>query len=245
MRRGEFIINGITSNSLNSHIQFRPAISAPVRKVQRKSVPGVSENYILDEEAYENTEFTLELVMKVNRSREVNDAKDAIVNAFVGGRYIEFIPYWDSGMTYLVEVIEPPAFKANGRLKTIVPYTVTLSAKPFKYDSISSFYSGQSSLNIINPYYYPVKPVITLYGTGDMNLIVNGEIYIFRAVDTNIIVDSKIESVYRLIGGRPDSRDNRMYTMDFPILESGGNTVSIEGSATRFEVELRWRKLVS
>lgn len=245
MRRGSFLINGKSSEELKSVIQFRPSITAPMRKVQRKSIQGVSGDYIFDEEAYENTPIPLSLFANVNSIDQVNEIKDDIVYAFEGGRYIEFVPYWDSEMTYEVEVVEPPIFQENGNHLLAIPYSVELSAKPFKKTRETVSYESSTEISIINPYNYVNEPIITLYGTGDMNLIVNGITYPFQDVDTDIIVDSRIESAYRVLNSVPDSRDNRMYTSDFPVFKSGNNTVSISGNATSFKVETRWRKLVS
>lgn len=245
MKRGSFIINGVSSDELNSFIQFRPEILSPKRKVERKSIPGVSEDYIFDEEAYENTPINLELFVKGQSKQEINRLKDEITYAFIGGRYIDFVPYWDSDMTYQVEVVEPPTFTQNGSYPLWLSYTVGLSAKPFKIRQEEVMQESTTELTLTNPYPYENQPIITLYGVGDMNLIVNGKNYVFKDIDEHVVVDSRIESAYKLIAGVPNSRNNRMYTMDFPILKSGENNISVTGNATKFKVETRWKTLVS
>lgn len=245
MRHGEFIINGVESRELKSLIQFRPAILTPQRKVQRNSISGVNEDYLFDEEAYSNTPINLELYAKGKSESEINYLKEKITYTFMGGDYIEFVPYWDEGHVYQVEVSVPPNYTQNGSYPLILPYTVELNAKPFKHAKDEIVLENSKQLTINNPTFYPTEPIITLYGTGDMNLIVNDEEYVFKSVDTDIIVDSQIESAYRLISSIPDSRDNRMYTMDFPLLKPGTNTLSVSGNATKFKVETRWRTLVS
>lgn len=245
MKQGEFIINGTSSKELNSLIQFRPEISSPKRKVERKSIPGVSEVYIFDEEAYENTPISLEVFVKGQSEREINQLKDEITYAFIGGRYIDFVPYWDSGMTYQVEVVEPPSYQQSGSHPLEVPYTVGLSAKPYKFKQEIIEQESTTELTLTNPYPYDNQPIITLYGTGDMDLIVNGKNYVFKDIDDHVVVDSRIESAYKLIVNMPNSRNNRMYTMDFPILKAGENKISVTGNATKFKVETRWKTLVS
>ena len=93
MKQGSFIINGVSSEELNSLIQFRPEIQTPKRKVQRHSIPGVSEDYIFDEDAYENTPINLELFVKGESQLELNEIKNKISHTFIGGRYIDFTPY--------------------------------------------------------------------------------------------------------------------------------------------------------
>lgn len=247
MKHGEFIINGISSEEINSIIQFRPEILTPKRKVRRESIPGVSEDYLFDEEAYENTPINLELVVQGKSEKEMNRIKDKITFAFIGGRYIDFEPYWDRERVYQVEVVEPPTFVPNGNHPLIIPYTVGLSSKPFKTERKTLNIELESKPNsiLINPSYYESEPVITLYGTGNMEVIVNDQEYIFKDVDDYVIIDSRIESAYKMVAGIPVSRNNRMYTMDFPILNPGDNHLAIAGNATKAKVEVRWKTLVS
>lgn len=245
MKYGNFIINETNSKDLNSLIQFRPEIQAPRRKVQRRTISGVSEDYIFDEEAYENTPINLELFVKGQSEEEINQLKEEITHAFIGGRYIDFVPYWDSNMTYEVEVIEPPNYQQNGSYPLEVPYTVTLSSKPYKFQQQTIKQEATTELTLKNPYPYESLPIITLYGTGDMNLVVNGTKYVFKDIDEHVVVDSRIESAYKLIANVPNSRNNRMYTMDFPVFKNGENKISVTGNATKFKVETRWRTLVS
>ena len=245
MKQGSFIINGISSEELNSLIQFRPEIATPRRKVQRHSIPGVSEDYIFDEEAYENTPINLELFVKGESQLELNEIKNKISHTFIGGRYIDFTPYWDEEMIYRVEVVEPPTYLLSGSHPLTIAYTVGLSAKPFKFEQLKVDKESTTNVTLTNPYPYDNKPVITLYGTGNMDLIVNGNSYAFKDVDGHIVVDSRIESAYKLIANMPNSRNNRMYTMDFPLLKHGDNTISFTGNATKVKVETRWGTLVS
>lgn len=245
MKQGEFIINGTSSKELKSLIQFRPEIQTPKRKVERKSISGASEDYIFDEEAYENTPIDLELFIKGQSEQEINQLKDEISAVFVGGQYIDFVPYWDSDMNYQAEVVESPNYKQNGSHPLEVPYTVGLSVKPFKYKQKIVEVESTTELTLVNPYKYDSLPIITLYGTGNMDLIVNGKNYVFKDVDDHIVVDSRIESAYKVISGTPNSRNNRMYTMDFPLLKTGTNKISVTENATKFKVETRWRTLVS
>lgn len=245
LKRGEFIINGTHSSELNSLIQYRPEIQTPVRKVQMKPVPGVDGDYIFDEEAYENTLFSLELFTKGTSEEEVNDLRDFITYTFDSGDYIDFVPYWDPDMTYQVKTTNGPNYTPDGLVPLLLNYRVELSARPYKEQTESVVKDATQQLTIDNPSYYDTEPIITLFGTGNMNLIVNGITYPFQDIDTDIIVDSQIESAYRMLSGLPDSRNNRMYTMDFPVLKPGSNTISVTGNATSFKVETRWRKLVS
>jgi len=245
MKRGEFLINGTHSEELKSLIQYRPEIATPLRKVDMRSAPGVDGDYIFDEEAYENTSFSLELFTKGKDEEEINYLKELIAYTFDSGDYIDFVPYWDKDMVYQVKTTGGPNYTPDGQTPLLLNYTVQLSVKPFKYYKESVASERKTMLMIENPSFYESEPIITLYGTGDMTLVVNDDEFVFQDIDTDVIVDSQIESAYRMISGVPDSRNNRMYTMDFPKLKPGENTMEVTGNATDFKVEPRWRKLVS
>lgn len=246
MKNGEFIIDGVHSSEIKSLIQYRPQIQVPKRKVQIKSVQGTDGDYILDEEAYENTSVELVLFAKGSSREEEYELSDKIAHTFMGGKYLDFIPYFDSGWIYKARVEESPKINRSGEFEGILTYEVTLSMKPYKERSLETIeHSGTSQTTIKNPTRWGVPPKITLYGTGDMDLMVNGKKYVFKTVDTNIIVDSIIESAYRELSTGPDSRSNRMYTDDFPIFKPGDNKVSVTDKGERLKVEVGWRALVS
>lgn len=245
MKRGEFIINGTHSSELNSLIQYRPEMATPLRKVRMRSVPGVDGDYIFDEEAYENTSIPLELFAKGEDENEINYLKELIAYTFDSGDYIEFVPYWDETTVYQVKAINGPNYNPDGSVPLLLNYTVELSAKPFKYFKKSIEIEGNEPFTLINPSFYESEPKITLYGTGDMKLLINAEEYVFKSVDDYIIVDSATENAYKEENGIVISRNHRMYTIDFPKFQPGENTIQTTGSSMRYKVEPRWRKLVS
>lgn len=245
MKPGEFRFNNVDSNELSSKIQFRPEIRSPVRKVQIRSVSGADEDYILDEQAYENVPLELSLFAHGENEQAILDAKDLITFTFKGGVYHDFTPYWDPTKIFKVRVDEPPVYRQVGYDPRFIVYSLGLSAKPYKLYSENTITEGTTSVSIDNPSRYASEPLITIFGAGEMNLTVNGVRYPFRNVDNSIVVDSKIESAYKMVSGIPNSRDDRMLTPDFPILKPGTNTLSVSGGATHFTVEPRWRTLVS
>lgn len=247
---GDFTFNNINSATLaNSKIQLRPEIPVPVRKSAFISVPGVSGDYLLDENAYENTSFTLELICKVGSevTGTISAMREKIAYTFDSGGYVPLELYFDPDRTYYVKTTSGPNFRLSGEWPDILLYSVELSVKPFKYFNtkynISRPSGGVTTATITNNTNYPSKPKITLTGTGNMTLTIKSKTYTFQGVDGSLVVDSEIGEAYKIISGVPTNRNNKMYTRDFPILEPGANTISYTG-ATGIQVEGRWVTLV-
>lgn len=247
---GDFIFNSVPSSSLsNSKIQLRPEIFTPKRKSTFISVPGVDGDYILDENAYENTNMTLELICEVTNSLSVTELRELITYSFDSGGYVPLELYFDPNRIYYAKVIEGPNFRLSGQWPNIVLYSLEFSLKPFK--EITPNYTellpddGSTTLTIENPSKYASKPIITLNGTGDMALLINDETFNFKGVDDYIIVDSTLEEAYKI--DQPTqgiiNRNNKMFTREFPLLKSGNNVISYT-DATSIKVEGRWLTLV-
>lgn len=78
------------------------------------------------------------------------------------------------------------------------------------------------------------KPIITIYGTGAVDLIINSKIHKFN-IDGHIIVDSELKESYK---------DNSLVSFigEFPILVSGINNITWDGDVSKVEVIPRWRR---
>lgn len=242
---GEFILNSIHSSTLgDSRIQLRPDIAVPTRKTQFVSVQGVDGDYLIDEEAYENTSLQLEIICKASSEEEVSGLRENIAAAFQSSGYIPLIMYFDPDWIYYVKTVTGPTFRLNGQWPTIVAYQVDLSVKPLKESSTGYSVTKNTAHTLVNPSRYASRPVYTLNGTGDMVLTLNGETYGFTGVDSHIVVNSKIEQAYKVSGATILNRNNKMLTRKFPILMPGSNTMSTTG-ATTYKIEGRWVTLVS
>lgn len=121
---------------------------------------------------------------------------------------------------------------------------MTLNVKPYKFliDSIKR--EGLSSpLTITNPMFVPSKPLITLHGTGDCTLVVNGEPFVFKGITDSIIIDSENEFCYSENGLLIENENDKMFTLDYPELVKGVNTLSWTTGFT-LDIEPKWRTLI-
>lgn len=101
--------------------------------------------------------------------------------------------------------------------------------------------SGKSAITltengvITNPGNLPSKPVIKIFGSGDITLNVGADSYQLTDVNEYITIDSDLKQVYKehinqgkkLVGG-------------FPSLKVGNNNISWTGNVTKIEIKGNW-----
>ena len=78
------------------------------------------------------------------------------------------------------------------------------------------------------------KPLIKIYGSGPVDLIINSNIHKFN-IDEYVTVDSELMEAYK-------ETSLVTFTGDFPELKPGDNIISWDGTVTKVEVVPRWRR---
>lgn len=85
--------------------------------------------------------------------------------------------------------------------------------------------------NITNAGTRASEPVIKIYGTGSINLTINGNIIHLTNVVDYVTIDSDIVDCHK-----DDLRMNDNMSGDFPVLEAGTNVISWTGTVTSIEI---------
>lgn len=240
MRKGSFYIDNIHSGEIKSLIQERPHIPTPRRKVDLRDVPGRSGAITFDEETYGNVETTILLFTKGKDEDEVQYLKEKITNLFDSGDYLDFSYYVEPEKIYKIKSLDLN-FLGNGSYPLILPYTINISIKPFKYSINERTLNTTEPITLHNPSPYISDPIITVFGNGDFRLFINDKEFPFRNVDDYIIIDSQAKHAYKegLI-----NRNNRMYSVDFPKFHKGENRIDWTGNIEKINIQPRWCWLV-
>ena len=83
------------------------------------------------------------------------------------------------------------------------------------------------------------EPLITVYGSGDVTLNINGNPYPLRNVQESITIDSEMMEVFK-----EDTNQNGKYGgVEFPRFEVGKNEISWTGNVSKIKIQPRWRWL--
>ena len=123
--------------------------------------------------------------------------------------------------------------------KAIVKFYV----QPYKFLLNESSYileiATETSLSVLNKGLEKSKPIITLYGTGEIEILINGNsiFSVNMGTDEYITIDSEKEEAYK-----DAVLKNRQMSGTFPELNPGINVISWVGNLTKIEVapKSRW-----
>lgn len=146
---------------------------------------------------------------------------------------------------YNFQILEQIDFE---RLVTFRTATVTFHVQPFKYsesESARTFnITNETSLSINNNGNINSKPAITIYGTGTVNLSLNGtQIFVINLGDSAnyLTIDATLMEAYK---DTPNTLMNRSVDGDYEnlSLNVGGNTLSWSGTVTKIVISnySRW-----
>ena len=123
--------------------------------------------------------------------------------------------------------------------------TVKFHVQPFKYLVDEAPFilnvTNQSSFKVSNQGYVDSKPVITLYGSGEITLSINeSSVFTINIDDEYVVIDSLNQEAYKGL-----ILKNRQMNGQFPILKSGINIISWTGTGniTKIKVEPKSRWL--
>lgn len=244
MKRGEFILDGISSVDHGVLIQNRPVLYAPKRKVEFKSSFGMSGDYPFDEEAYENTEMELRLVMVGTTDRSASYNRDFVQDWFDSGSYQDLVAYFDPDKIYHVMPSESTEFVNKYYLGETQVAVMKLTVLPYKHLVEGKTFKISSGVAFQNPTRKTALPLIKVTGSGNITLTVNGKPFQLSLVDGHIYLDSEFNIAYKDNAGLATNANNKVKTLEYPFLKPGSNVISWTGSVTSVDITPRWRVLV-
>ena len=158
-------------------------------------------------------------------------------------KYLPFIKRWLEGEGDLSLSTETDCFYKSrivGNVKYyynfegVKNFTVNFICQPHKY-----LLSGKTPIilttprTIINPG-SESYPLITVYGTGLVDLEINSQM-LHLNIDGHITIDSELQESYK-------NSALQTFTGEFPVLLEGINSLNWTGTVTEVEVIPRWRK---
>ena len=239
MKPGYFIINGISSETLNVVIQERPDIPAPKRRVSFVSPVSYEGELAYDDDGYEPTEFELKCFYDGRSHGDVNQdistARNKIYTLFNQGigEWIPFIPYFDEQHIYNI-ILTEMVFENKYYYDGCISFTAKLKCQPYKYLKDISPYRISNGEYITNPTLYNSKPVISFSGVkGRISITIGSTTMMFKDLNNeNVFIDCEAYATYSKDGRNIRNLNNRTIGKDFFELSPGSskNTVVISKS---------------
>lgn len=210
-----------------------PPITKPKIRTSITKIDG-RDGDIVDELGYES--YTKSIKIGLTRNYDI----DAVAKYFTGEGNLVLSE--EPTKVYKCKIIDKIDFEKLLRFKTA---TVKFHTQPFKYlkNEVSKEISitTQTSLVVKNQGLEISKPIITLYGSGNVEIAINGSTmfeYTFPEGETAVVIDSLQEEAY--LDG---VYKNRNMLGEFPKLIVGNNTITWTGTLTKIKVDPKSRWL--
>ena len=235
--RNYITLNGKNSNEINGLlIQELPPISKPQIRTEVEEIDGRDGDIVtkLGFAAYDK-EFTVGLY----RDFDINE----IIAYFNSEGTVVFSN--ESDKYYNYQIIDQIDFERLVRYRTA---TVRMHCQPFKYSTEERTRSSTSladkTFSITNSGNIYSKPAVTVYGTGTINLSLNGkQLFVIELGETDnyLTIDADKLEAYQ---DTTETLMNRLVDGDYNNLklEVGRNTFTWSGELTKIEVSnySRW-----
>ena len=228
-----FIWNGVKSTDYGIHVSEHPPITLPAERSTQTNVPGRpgSLTMLEGEDVYDDLLLTCTcFVTDMSRIAEIG-------RWLKGGGTVTFANR--PGGYYKARIANQIPFERILRGNPHCSFSVNFRCYPFWYaedsQEITLTTSGQF---ITNPGSVYAEPVITVYGSGTITLMVGTTIVELEDIDGSVVIDSVLQEAYQ-----GTTLMNEHMTGEFPVLKPGANAVSWTGTVTKVVVKPNWRYL--
>lgn len=208
-----------------------PPITKPNMRVEETVIDGV-DGSIIEELGYESYDKTISIGLKIGA--EV----DKIIGFFTGNGEVVFSNEPDK--YYIARIIKNIDYERLLRYRVA---KVTFRVQPFKYNRVEvprEATSERQSMIVENLGNHTSKPLITITGSGTVELSVNGNTvcrYTFPSDENTVFLDSEKQDAYW-----GNTLKNRNMIGEFPIFEKGNNVLAWSGAVESIQIRKysRW-----
>lgn len=228
-----FSFNDQKSSDFGIRVLRQPARIRPLERITRTLVPGRAGSLVTmqGEDVYDD--ILLEAECYLEDTERLGD-----INAWLkGGGRLEISGR--PGGHYRARVNNQIRFDKLLRVNPHVSFSVIFRCFPFWYrNNVSDVTVTSSGEMIANPGNVSAEPLITVYGEGDISLMVGTTLVELTGVSGNITLDCELKEAYS-----GSTLMNSRMAGEFPALTPGANAVSWSGAVTKVIVRPKWRDL--
>lgn len=238
-----FTFDGENSGDYGIYITGEAVYDAPIRVVDKISVPGRNGDILLDQGRFENIEVTYpagafgasqsEFAARIRSLRNMLATRWAYCRLEDEYHPDEYrLASYKSGLD-----VDPVSFQRAGE------FSITFDCKPQRFltsgETASTFTADGS---ITNPTLFAAKPllIVTGYGTlgiGDYSLIIAGD-----DATQEIYIDCDTMEAWSVVGGSMLPMNDHIQNAGspFPALEPGENGIALDTTMSQVIITPRW-----
>lgn len=202
-----------------------PSLSPPKYRINKVSTPYVEGDYIEFQE--------VENIIKIVEFQYEGNQMDLVKDLFYGEGVVKFSNQEDRRYRcYVTDVVIEEKV-----LDYIYRIVVTFDCSPYSY-----LESGEDVVVIDKATIFKnlgnmeSRPVVTIYATGNVTLVVGQVVVNLKGIDEFITIDSMLLEAYK--GGNVQ---NSKMIGKFPYMQRGDTSISWSGMVSKVEVIPKWR----
>lgn len=226
-----FTFKGIDSREMGVIVTAMPETVRAERRIESITVAGRNGSLHTDEGVYESYDRTMECAL-IKRAK-----LDEITAWLVGSGGMTFSTELDK--VYRVTIANKISIAQM--MRVFQKFQVVMDTQPFKYsvNAAGDVLELTAPTTIRNSGTVYSEPIITVYGSGDITLTINGADFPLYGVQESITIDSEMMEVFK-----EDTNQNGKYgDVEFPRFEVGKNEISWTGNVSKIKIQPRWRWL--
>lgn len=226
-----FTFKGIDSREMGVIVTAMPETVRAERRIESITVAGRNGSLHTDEGVYESYDRTMGCAL-IKRAK-----LDEVTAWLVGSGEMTFSTEPDK--VYRVTIANKISIAQM--MRVFQKFQVVLDTQPFKYsvNATGDALELTAPTTIRNSGTVYSEPLITVYGSGDITLTINGADFPLYGVQESITIDSEMMEVFK-----EDTNQNGKYGgVDFPRFEVGKNEISWTGNVSKIKIQPRWRWL--
>lgn len=225
---GTFTFNGVSSTTHGLRVTSDYVINSTGNDVETVTVPGRDGDLLISRNRLKSV--TLELPCTVLSNRKLTEAGSEISNWLNVDGYKDLTLSWDPDFIYRSAFIE--TFEIAGLMRQFGKVKLNFLTYPIKFykqGRTTQTLSNGATVNGLGN--VKANPVITLVGSGDCTLTINGRKTKLRAVQNTITLDMQARQVF---SGNLPAWDKvvRAPQYQMPYLDAGRNLISWDGDFT-------------
>ena len=223
---GTFTFNGTDSSQFGLRVTSDYVINSTGQDIDTVAVAGRDGDLLLPNNRLKSV--TIELPCTIMSNRKLTDAESGISNWLNVAGYKDLTLSWDPDFIYRSAFIE--TFEIAGLMRQFGKVKLnflTYPVKFYKQGRTTQTLSNGATVNGIGN--VNAKPIITLVGSGDCTLTINGRKTKLRAVQNTITLDMQARQVF---SGNLPAWDKVVRSPQFqmPYLDAGRNLISWDGN---------------
>ena len=228
-----FSWNGKKCTEYGIHVLEQPPITIPAERATFTNVPGRSGSLttLEGDDVYDDLILTAQCM--ISDSSNIR----TIASYLKGSGKAAFANR--PGGFYFARIVNQIPFEKILRGNPHRRFAVNFRCQPFWYLENVPMETLTASTSLLNnPGSVYSEPTITVYGSGEITLMVGKQIIELTDVEDSITLNTSLMEAYK-----GDLSMNGCMSGEFPVLKPGANAISWSGNVTKVEVQPNWRYL--